>query len=496
MDPLFEIKLDRAQAGARDASRTLYDQLRAAILDGRLAPGARLPAHRRAADLFGVAKNTAAGVYDRLLSEGLVVTRHGAGTFVRAPPPAAATRKRPASRPAYDLNTFWLRPEVTQAMGFWRDAEAHTPLSAEPVIDFRPALVDSRLFPFDVYRRVIARQLRGLETRPASFKSPQGNQGNYGLRHAISRHVALTRSVACDAADVLVTSGAQQAFDLLARVLVTPGETVVAIEDPGYPPMGVAFAAAGARVAPTPVDEEGLIVEALPPDTKVICVCPSHQFPLGVTMSESRRRELVAFARAHNAVIVEDDYDGEYRFEGSFVEALRTGEAADVVFYVGTFSKCMLPSFRLGFIVAPDWAMPTLVAAKNCLDWHCSTAVQMGVAAFVADGELAAHVRRMREVYRRRRQVLLDALRGELSPWLEPVPSYYGMHVAAFSRTGRDLEPVAEALAGMNVKIHTLERYFRAPHAMTGFVFGYAAVDAAQLRHGLTQLRGELARGG
>src|SRR5258706_9077763 len=193
--------------------------------------------------------------------------------------------------------------------------------------------------------------------------------------------------------------------------------------------MGVAFAAAGARVAPTPVDDEGLIVAALPPDTKMICVCPSHQFPLGVTMSEARRRELVAFARARNALIVEDDYDGEYRFEGSFVEALRTGEAADVVFYVGTFSKCMLPSFRLGFLVAPDWAMPTLVAAKNCLDWHCSTGVQMGVAAFVADGELAAHVRRMREVYRRRRQVLLDALRRELSLWLEPVPSYYGIHV-------------------------------------------------------------------
>ena len=237
-----------------------------------------------------------------------------------------------------------------------------------------------------------------------------------------------------------------------------------------------------------------MIVTALPPGDHRHHI----NFPGRHHVGSTRRRELVAFARDHNAVIVEDDYDGEYRFEGSFVEALRTGDAADVVFYVGTFSKCMLPSFRLGFLVAPAWSMPTLVAAKNCLDWHCSTGVQMGVAAFVADGELAAHVRRMREVYRRRPPGPAQRLAGRGSrPGWSPSPSYYGMHVAAFSRTDPDpTRPVADALAGMNVKIHTLERYFRAPHARTGFVFGYAAVDAAQLRHGLGQLRDELARGG
>jgi GntR family transcriptional regulator/MocR family aminotransferase len=167
-----------------------------------------------------------------------------------------------------------------------------------------------------------------------------------------------------------VTAGAQQAFDLLARILVTPGETVVALEDPGYPPMRVAFAAAGARIMPAEVDEEGLVVDRLPAGLGVICVCPSHQFPLGVTMSKRRRAALVDFARRHGAVIVEDDYDGEFRLGDNPLQSLRAADAADVVFYVGTFSKCMLPSLRLGFIVVPDWVrrrtVSTGIARRHC----------------------------------------------------------------------------------------------------------------------------------
>jgi len=295
--------------------------------------------------------------------------------------------------------------------------------------------------------------------------------------------------VACQADDILVTSGAQQAFDVLARALVTPGETVVAIEDPGYPPMRVAFAAAGAKLVPVGVDEEGLMVEQLPPDAGVICVCPSHQFPLGVRMSQRRRQALVEFARNRGAVIVEDDYDGEFRYDGSPLEALRTVDAADVVFYVGTFSKCMLSALRLGFIVAPDWALRTLVAAKNCLDWHCSTPVQMGVAGFIAEGHLAHHVRKMRALYKQRRQLLLHTLEKELGAWLEPIPSFYGMHVAAAARGAADLEAVTEALARNNVKLHTFSRYYLGPQTQTGLIFGYGAVDLPQMKQGLSLLR-------
>ena len=515
MEPLFEIDLDPVAKGSRDSSQSLYRQLKAAILDGRLAAGTKLPPTRKSAAFFGTSRNTAVEVYERLLNEGYVVSRHGSGTYVadkvcevgrRATHPAHGSIRqlnRPrsgagtAGGPAPRLNSFWLRPEVTAAMGFWRE-ERVQPVSRShwATVDFRPALIDSRLFPFDIFRRVSAQQLRGLEKRPASFKSAQGNQGNYRLREAITQHIALTRAVVCLPEDVLVTAGAQQAFDILARALVIPGETVVAVEDPGYPPMRVAFAAAGAKIVPVGVDAEGLIVDQLPADVNVICVCPSHQFPFGTTLSAARRKALVEFARQRGAVIVEDDYDGEFRYDGASLQALHSADAADVVFYVGTFSKCMLPALRLGFLVAPEWAMRTLVAAKNCSDWHCSTPVQLGVAGFIAQGHLARHVRKMRHVYRQRREALLTALTKEVGQWLEPVPSFYGMHVAVTARESvdLDLELVAEALQTHNVKIHTVTRYYLNQQGRPGLIFGYGVVGLPEIAQGIATLRKVLTR--
>jgi len=494
MDPLFEVELDVPPPGSRNASRRIYEQLKAAILDGRLAAGARLPPTRRSEAFFGVSRNTAAEVYERLANDGYVVTRRGSGAYVadRTPPAAVA-----AAGAGFPLNPVWLRRDIVGAMGFWEEAKvlpART--AAGPMVDFRPALVDSRLFALEAFRRVSAKQLRRLEQRPATLKSPQGNQGNFQLREAVSRHIAVTRAVVCGPQDILVTSGAQQAFDLLARVLVQPGETTVALEDPGYPPMRAAFAAAGARIAPVAVDAEGLVVDGIPGEATVICVCPSHQFPLGVTLSAERRRRLVALARERNAVIVEDDYDGEFRFEGGALEALRTSEAADVVFYVGTFSKSMLPALRLGFVVAPAWAMPTLAAAKNCLDWHCPTPVQTSVAAFISEGCLARHIRRMREIYRRRRERLGEALRTELAEWLEPIPSFYGMHIAAAARAGVDLEAAALALQFENVRIHTLSRYYAGEPGLVGLILGYGVADLPEIEVGVERLREVLQAGG
>jgi GntR family transcriptional regulator/MocR family aminotransferase len=463
--------------------------LRAAILDGRLAAGAKLPATRKSAAFFGVSRNTAAEVYERLVTEGHAVSRRGAGTYV-------AERILPASAPriaqvsgVHRLNEFWLRADVTAAMGFWQDSREISTLRKGALVDFRPAMVDSRLFPLDVFRRLSAQQLRGLERKPARYKSPQGNQGNYHLRKAIVKHIATTRAVACQAEDVLVTSGAQQAFDLLARALVTPHQTTVALEDPGYPPMRVAFAAAGAKLVPVEIDEEGLVIEQLPLDVGVICVTPSHQFPLGVTMSLRRRRALIEFASARGAIIVEDDYDGEFRYEGSPLPALRAAQAADVVFYVGTFSKCMLSALRLGFIVAPDWAMSTLTAAKNCLDWHCPTPIQTAVAGFISEGHLTRHVRKMRDIYQQRRQLLLELAQDKLQEWLRPIPSFYGMHIAALAEPGLDLEQTSRALLQQQVKIHTLSRYSLGPQNRQGLVFGYGTVDLPEIRRGVSLLR-------
>jgi GntR family transcriptional regulator/MocR family aminotransferase len=489
VDPLFEIRLDLKPRGSREASRSLHHELRAAILDGRLAAGAKLPATRRSAAFFGVSRNTAAEVYERLVTEGHAVTRRGAGTYVAERALGAVSARGMAEAGAVQrLNEFWLRPEVTAAMSFWQDSRELSPVR-KGLVDFRPAMVDSRLFPLDMFRRVSAKQLRGLERKPASYKSPQGNQGHYHLRKAIIKHIAITRAVACQAEDILVTSGAQQAFDLLARALVTPHETTVALEDPGYPPMRVAFAAAGARLVPVGIDEEGLIIEQLPSDVRVICVTPSHQFPLGVTMSLRRRQALIEFARERGAIIIEDDYDGEFRFEGSPLPALRTNQAADVVFYVGTFSKCMLSALRLGFIVAPSWAMRTLTAAKNCLDWHCPTPVQSAVAGFIAEGHLTRHVRKMRDIYKQRRQLLLELVQDKLKEWLLPIPSFYGMHIAVLAYPGVDLEAVAHALLQQQVKIHTLSRYFLGPQTHVGLVLGYGTADLPEIRRGVTVLR-------
>ena len=497
IDPLFEIELDLGAKGSRESSRTLHRELKAAILDGRLTAGARLPATRKSAAFFGVSRNTAAEVYERLVNEGHAVTRHGAGTYVADRLAAAPRAKGHAAQEAaaHRVNEFWLRPDVTAAMSFWRDRPEYPSAGRKGAsVDFRPAMVDSRLFPLDVFRRVSAKQLRGLERKPASYKSAQGNQGNFYLREAIIKHIAVTRAVVCQAEEILVTSGAQQAFDVLARALVTPNETVVALEDPGYPPMRVAFAAAGAKLAPVGVDEEGLIVEQLPSDAGIICVTPSHQFPLGTTMSTRRRKALVQFARQRGAVIVEDDYDGEFRYEGSPLEALRTSQASDVVFYVGTFSKCMMSALRLGFIVAPNWSMQTLIAAKNCLDWHCSTPIQSAVAEFVRAGHLTRHVRKMRDIYKQRRQLLHESLQDKLGDWLKPIPSFYGMHVAATLTASVDLERVADELLEHNVKIHTLSRYFLGPQSRAGLVFGYGTVDLPDIRRGVSMLRRVLQR--
>jgi GntR family transcriptional regulator/MocR family aminotransferase len=434
MDPFFEIRLQPAPRGARQAAQTIFSQLREAIVAGRLAMGTRLPPPRRAKEYFGISRNTATEVYERLRLDGFISTRPGSGSYVAHHSRRRGWRRRPlaAATPDRRLNAFWLAPETEAALNFWRENVPVT--AARDAVDLRPALIDSRLFPLDLFRQVTTKSLRDLERRPPRLKSPQGNQGNYSLREGIAKHLALTRAVACDPDSILVTAGAQQAFDIVARTLISPARNKVAVEDPGYPPLRVPFAAAGAQIVPVPVDAEGLCVEALPSDVAVICVCPSHQFPLGSTLSAMRRRALLQFARARGAVILEDDYDGEFRHGQQASEPLRAENTADVVIYVGTFSKCMLPSLRLGYLIAPDWALGAMITAKNALDWHCPTPLQIATAAFISGGHLARHVRRMRRIYEERRGIVTRVIQSRMAPLLEIVPSTYGIQIAAFAR--------------------------------------------------------------
>jgi GntR family transcriptional regulator/MocR family aminotransferase len=359
--------------------------------------------------------------------------------------------------------------------------------------DFRLGIPDMRAFPFPVWLRLSARALRQMGRHPAEIAEPEGRAS---LRSAIAHHVSFSRAVACRAEDIIVTSGAQQAFDLLARILVTPGKTIVAMENPGYPPMGAAFAAAGARIVRVPVDQEGLVTARIPPDAAVICVTPSHQFPLGVAMSAARRGALLDFARRRDAVIVEDDYDGEFRFGGRVLDALQTLDRDERVFYVGTFSKSLFPALRIGFMAAPPWAHEALRAAKRMLDWHCPTAEQETLAAFIAEGHLARHVRRMQSLYARRRSLLLQALQHDFQRWLQPLPSEAGLHLSATAAASIDPAIVAERARELGIGIYPLRNFQFGSAAHSGFAFGYGAIETAMIVDALERLRPLFERGG
>ncbi|HEY3178969.1 MAG TPA: PLP-dependent aminotransferase family protein [Casimicrobiaceae bacterium] len=474
MEPEFEVSLALPARRARTLLRDLHAQLRAAILDGRLRSGLRLPTTRAFAAAYGVSRNTAIGVYDLLQSEGYLFARGKAGTYVADALPQAVQRKRSV----VDADRQRLNP-------FWRGRSVTEPRRA-PRFEFRLGVPDVAQFPFTIWRRLSARALQAQSKSPAAYAEPQGRPA---LRAAIAQHVSFARAVACQVDDVVVTAGAQQAFDLLARILVTPGRGVVALEDPGYPPTRAAFAAAGAKTVAVPVDREGLIVERLPQNTRVVCVTPSHQFPLGVAMSARRRAGLLEFARRRGAVVIEDDYDGEFRFGGRALDALQTLDRHENVFYVGTFSKSLFPALRLGFVAAPPWARAALVAAKHFADWHCPVVEQDTLAAFIADGHLARHVRKMRRIYATRRDLLLRILQRDFRRWLEPVPATAGLHLAALAVASLDIDVLVAHARRNDVGVYALRNFYTGKSVQPGLVFGYGASNEQTIVEGLARLR-------
>ena len=488
MDPILGFPVILPAPGSRELLRALHRQLREAILDGRLQPGLQLPATRELAATLGVSRNTVVAAYELLLSEGYAVARRGAGNYV------ADMLVRSHVQPAVDDDSK-MRHRLA---AYWR----HPPgppdgqMSKGPFrYDFSVGVPDHSQFPFEVWRRLSARALRALSKAMPAYGPAEGRPA---LREAIARHVSFARAVACSADDVIVTTGAQQAFDLLARVLVTPGRTTVAVEDPGYPPVRAAFAAAGARVVGVPVDDEGLMVDCLPADAGVIYVTPTHQFPLGVVLSPRRRAALLEFARTHHALVIEDDYDSEFRYGGRSLDALqtldRTGSvSAGSVCYVGTFSKCLFPALRLGYAVPPPWLRPALTAAKQLGDWHGDVLAQDTLAAFIAEGHLVRHVRRMGNVYAERREALLDALARHAGDRLLPIPSNAGLHLAARLSVPVGATALQAQAVAAGIRPEALDGYAAGKSVINGLAFGFGMIEASRIEEavrGLARLLG------
>lgn len=449
-------------SGPGDRTTRIYQHLLDGVAAGRLPPGEKLPATRAMAAELGVARGTVAAAYDRLIAEGYLESRVGAGTFVSRDVGLA----RPTSAPAGEV-----RP-----LAVWDRLPAAVPDAAPLGFDLSVAGPDTRLFPFAVWRRLVSATLRpALQDLPVYDGS-----GHPPLQAEIARHLRLSRSVMTDGPDVLLTGGAQQALDLIGRVLLAPGDTV-AVEDPGYTAAFRLYASHGADVRGVPVDEEGLVVDALPDRARLVYVTPSHQFPTGAVMSLRRRTALLDWAQSHRALIVEDDYDSEFRYGSRALAPLQSLDRCGRVAYVGSFSKVLMPMLRIGYLVAPQSLQPALRTAKMLTDWQGDTVTQGAMTRFLAEGLLAAHVRRATRVYAGRRSVLLREL-SDLDDVLAAYPSTAGLHVCTrFRDQRRSDRKVAEALAEEGVGVEPLSPRFLDQPPVHGLALGLRHIDEQRI---------------
>ncbi|MGC4000787.1 MAG: PLP-dependent aminotransferase family protein [Anaeromyxobacter sp.] len=477
---LVSIAVDRRSR--QPMHRQVYASIRAAIAAGQLRPGQRLPSTRALADQLGVSRTPVVLAFDQLLAEGYVQGRVGAGTYVSPALPAlrgahpGASRERGPRRVAFEGG----------------DVAAGEPTPWAPGQEaFRIALPALEHLPVATWGRLVARHARRLTRRACTHGDPLGHPA---LREVLASYLSASRGVRCEPGQILIVSGSQQALALCARVLVGAGQEAW-LEDPGYPGARAAFELAEAKLVPVPVDEEGLDVAAglrRAPSARAAYVTPSHQYPLGVTLTLARRLQLLEWARQAGAWLIEDDYDAEYRYESAPVAPLHALDADQRVLYVGTFSKVLFQSLRIGYLVVPSDLVPAFARARDALDVFPAPLLQAALAEFVSEGHFSRHLRRMRVRYRARRTALVEALRGELGGRARILGAEAGLHlVLELPPSAPDVEISRRALAA-GVVAKPLSPYGQGRVSRRGLVLGFGGVGEARCREAVRTLAGVL----
>jgi GntR family transcriptional regulator / MocR family aminotransferase len=460
---LYAFGVDRAKDVP--VFRQIYLQLRSAILSGTLRRGTKLPSTRELAAQLGVSRSAVVSAFEQLLAEGYASGKKGAGTYIASdlPEPFAAIhgrRKRPVSAAKAAVSS--------REPGGFVDV---TTQSDERAFNLGRTLVDARTA--ELWRKLSARSLRSFGRHHLGYADPHGI---LELRKSVCDYLRAARAVRCEPEQVVITAGTQQALDIVIRVMQGPDKEVW-IEDPGYSLTRLALVAAGAKVCPIPVDQHGVnVTEGIrrAPKARAVFITPSHQFPKGVALSMARRLELLAWARESGAWIVEDDYASEFRYGGRPLASLQGLDEAERVIYIGTLNKALFPGLRMGYAVMPPSLVRAFVTARYLMDRQPSSLCQAVVAAFMEEGHFAAHIRRMREMYRSQRDALVAALRRRLGNHLTVDPPDQGMHLVAYTRSGLSDVTVERRGREHGVIVGAMSRLYVEAPAQSALMLGFS----------------------
>ena len=471
------------RASVMPLHRQIYEQWRTGILTGRFRRGERVPSTRELAATLAVSRSTVTESYEQLIAEGYLDAAQGSGTFVCHELPDEAFRPGRArvtikdEEPAIRLSRY--------GAGLREDfAYPQIPAGFIRFTHWRP---DLERFPFALWRKLVTRHLRGathgLYDYADLFDYAEQSAGYQPLRREIAAYVARSRAVRCTPEQVVIVNGSQQGLDLCVRLLLDAGDEV-AFENPGYQGARQIFQAHGTRLRPAGIDADGIVIGDLGRKTRLVYVTPSHQFPTGVSMSLARRLELIEWARSQGAAIIEDDYDSEYRYSGAPLPALQGLAHGVPVIYIGTFSKVMFPGLRIGYVVAPQRLVPALKRAKWLADRHTSLLDQAALTDFIREGHLERHIRRMRRLYGRRRQVLVESLARYFGAGAKVRGDAAGMHLLVKF----DDDRIAERAVVNKVLLMSAGAYYLTKAPRSEFIFGFSSIGERTIREGVKRL--------